>query len=299
MSTPPEDRSLCLYAPAKINLFLRVLARRPDGYHELETWMQKLALSDRITLTLRDGSGVRLRCTGGDLPADETNLAWKAASVFFAASRQGAQFGVDITLEKNIPVAAGLGGGSSDAGTVLKGLNSLCGNEFSENVLLDIGRKLGADVPFFITGHDAVLATGIGDRMKPVHSLEQCTFLLVNPGFAVSTRWVYENFALTKQLKNSTLLGSQKLSADTFSLTGLTNDLERVTVGKYPEIEEIKKKLRAAGAVAALMSGSGPTVFGVFPDQRSPFPEDISGVVQKLRREYGDKIFVVRAGVGA
>jgi 4-diphosphocytidyl-2-C-methyl-D-erythritol kinase len=299
MLTPAEDRSLCLYAPAKINLFLRILTKRPDGYHELETWMQKLALSDRITLTLRDGSGVRLKCTGGDLPADETNLAWRAASVFLAASRQGTHHGVDITLEKNIPVAAGLGGGSSDAGTVLKGLNSLCGNEFSESVLLDIGRKLGADVPFFITGHDAVLATGIGDRMKPVRSLDQCTFLLVNPGFAVSTRWVYENFALTKQLKNFTLLGSQKMSSDTFSLTGMTNDLEQVTIGKYPEIEDIKKKLRAAGAVAALMSGSGPTVFGVFPDQKGPRPVDISGVAQKLRQEYGDKIFVVRAGVGA
>ena len=299
MLTPPGNRSLCLYAPAKINLFLKVLARRPDGYHELETWMQKLALSDRILLTLRDGSGIRLRCTGGDLPEDETNLAWKAAAFFFTASRHGTQHGLDITLEKNIPVAAGLGGGSSDAGTVLKGLNSLFDNEFSESVLLDIGRKLGADVPFFVAEHDAVLATGIGDRMEPVPSLDQCTFLLVNPGYTVSTRWVYENFTLTKHSKNSTFPGSQKLGSDTFMLTEMTNDLERVTISKYPEIEGIKKKLRAAGAVAALMSGSGPTVFGVFPDQEGLHPLDISDVAQKLRREYGDKIFVVRAGVGA
>ena len=299
MVTLLEDGSLCLYAPAKINLFLKILARRPDGYHELQTWMQKLALFDRVSLTLRDGSGIRLRCTGGDLPADETNLAWKAASVFFSASRHGAQRGVDITLEKNIPVAAGLGGGSSDAGAVLRGLNILFGNEFPQDVLLGIGGRLGADVPFFIAEHEAVLATGIGDRMEPVRSLDQCTFVLVNPGFAVSTRWVYENFALTKDTKNSTLTGFQKLNSDIFLTTGMTNDLEWVTTGRYPEIAEIKKKLRAAGAVTALMSGSGPTVFGVFPDEAGPYPVDISGVVQKLRQEYGDKIFVVRAGVGA
>ena len=294
-----EDGSLCLYAPAKINLFLRILARRPDGYHELQTWMQKLALFDRITLTLRDGSGIRLRCPGSDLPADETNLAWKAASVFFSDYPPEALRGVDITLEKNIPVAAGLGGGSSDAGAVLRGLNILFGVVFPEEVLLGMGRKLGADVPFFITEHPAVLATGIGDKMEPVGSLDQCTFLLVNPGFAVSTRWAYENFALTKDPKNSTLSGFQKLNPDTFLLTEMTNDLEWVTIGRYPEIAEIKKKLRAAGAVTALMSGSGPTVFGVFPDEAGPYPVDISGVVQKLRREYGDTIFVVRAGVGA
>ncbi len=299
MATFLEDGSLCLYAPAKINLFLKILARRPDGYHELQTWMQKLSLFDRITLTLRDGSGIRLRCPGAGLPADETNLAWKAAAVFFSAVRPGAQRGVDITLEKNIPVAAGLGGGSSDAGTVLRGLNTLFGNAFPEEVLLDMGRKLGADVPFFITEHQAVLATGIGDRMEPVRALDQCAFVLVNPGFAVSTRWAYENFALTKDAKNSTLPGLQKLNVDTFLFTEMTNDLERVTIGRYPEIAEIKKKLRAAGAVTALMSGSGPTVFGVFPDEAGSCPVDISGVVQMLRREYGDTIFVVRAGVGA
>jgi 4-diphosphocytidyl-2-C-methyl-D-erythritol kinase len=294
-----EDRFLCLYAPAKVNLFLRILARRPDGYHELETRMQKLGLSDRITLTLREGSGIQLRCTQVDLPADETNLAWRAAAAFFAVSRQGTQYGVDITLEKNIPVAAGLGGGSSDAGAVLKGLNILFGNEFSEDVLLDIGRRLGADVPFFVTGHEAVLATGIGEKMMPVHSLNTCTFLLVNPGFTVSTRWAYENYALTRDTKNSTLPGFRKLAPDPFLLTEITNDLEQVTISRYPEIAEIKKRLRDAGAAAALMSGSGPTVFGVFPDEVRSHQFDITSVSQKLRREYGDKIFVVRAGVGA
>ena len=297
MLTP--DSSLSLLAPAKVNLFLRVLAKRPDGYHELETRMQKLGLCDRIVLTVRERSGIRLKCNRDDLPVDETNLAWRAAAAFFAASRQGTRYGVDIELEKNIPVAAGLGGGSSDAGTVFKGLNALFDNEFSESVLLDFGRKLGADVPFFITEYNAVLATGIGDRMEPVQSLDQCTFLLINPGFTVSTRWVYENFALTRDTKNSTLPGFRKSDPDALLPTGMTNDLEWVTIGRYPELAEIKRKLLAAGAAAALMSGSGPTVFGIFPDESGLQPGDISEVAQILRRDYGDKIFVVRADSGA
>jgi 4-diphosphocytidyl-2-C-methyl-D-erythritol kinase len=291
---------LSFRAPAKVNLYLRILARRPDGYHDVETWMQKLDLSDRITLTRRDVPGITLRCPGADdLPADQTNLAWRAAHAFFSASRFRMDCGVDIVLEKNIPVAAGLGGGSSDAGTVLKGLNILFGNEFSEDMLLDIGGRLGADVPFFITGHKAVLATGIGDKMEPVRSLCTCTFLLVNPGFAVSTRWAYQNFALTRDAKNSTLPGFRMLDPDVFPLTGMTNDLEKTTIGRYPEIAEIKKKLLSAGAAGALMSGSGPTVFGVFPDDAGSCLVDVHGVAQQLRREYGNKVYVVRAGTGA
>jgi 4-diphosphocytidyl-2-C-methyl-D-erythritol kinase len=293
------DRSITLHAPAKVNLFLRVLGKRSDGYHELESRMQKLGLSDRIVLTLRERTGIRLSCSRGALPADETNLAWKAAGVFLAASRQADRYGVDIVLDKNIPVAAGLGGGSSDAGSVLKGLNVLFGNEFSVDILLDFGRQLGADVPFFVTDYDAVLATGIGDRMTPVPTLDQCTFLLVNPGFSVSTRWVYENFALTRDTKNSTLPGFRKSYPDALLPTEMINDLEQVTIGRYPEIAEIKKKLLAAGAASALMSGSGPTVFGVFPDRPGLQPVDVSGVAERLRREYGEKVFIVRAGSGA
>ncbi|MDR3630034.1 MAG: 4-(cytidine 5'-diphospho)-2-C-methyl-D-erythritol kinase [Desulfocapsaceae bacterium] len=292
--------SLCLQAPAKVNLFLKVLGKRPDGYHDLETWMQKLDLCDRITLTLRDIPGISLRCAGGDLPADGSNLAWRAAAAFFAASRHAAAYGVDIVLEKIIPVAAGLGGGSSDAGAVLRGLNNLFGDELPVEMLLELGRRLGADVPFFVSGHDAVLATGIGDRMEAVDSLRHCTFLLVNPGFSVSTQWVYENFTLTKDVKKSTVSGSQKLDSGTFPLTKTINDLEGVTIGRYPEIADIKRKLLAAGAVSALMSGSGPTVFGVFPDREGPHSADISGVAHRLRQEFGEKIFVARAaGAGA
>ncbi len=293
-----EGRFLRLDAPAKVNISLKILAKRQDGYHELETWMQKLALYDRITLTINKGEGIQLSCTKSDLPADQTNLAWRAAAVFFSESRFGTRYGVDITLEKNIPVAAGLGGGSSDAGTVLKGLNNLFDNEFSEAVLLDYGKRLGADVPFFVTDYDAAQATGIGDKMVACPSLVGHTFLLVNPGFTVSTRWAYENFALTRKTKNSTLAGFQKSDSGILSLGRITNDLEQVTLRRYPELGGIKTKLLDAGAVAALMSGSGPTVFGIFPDQKGS-AENIQDVAHKLQQEYGNGVFVVKTIAGA
>jgi 4-diphosphocytidyl-2-C-methyl-D-erythritol kinase len=293
-----EGRSLCLKAPAKVNISLKILAKRRDGYHELETWMQKLALYDRIALVIHKGEGIRLNCTNSDVPADETNLVWKAAAVFFSESRFSTGYGVDITLEKTIPVAAGLGGGSSDAGTVLKGLNALFGNEFSQSTLLDYGKKLGADVPFFVTDYDAVLATGIGEKMVACPSLVGHTFLLVNPGFTVSTRWAYESFALTRKTKNFTLPGFQKSDSGSLSLGRITNDLEQVTLRRYPELGGIKTKLLDAGAVAALMSGSGPTVFGIFPDENGA-AEDIQLVAHKLQQEYGDGVFVVKTIAGA
>jgi 4-diphosphocytidyl-2-C-methyl-D-erythritol kinase len=295
-----EGHFLCLNAPAKVNLCLQVLAKRPDGYHELATWMQKLSLYDRIELTLSKTCGIRLQCSRDDLPADPSNLAWKAAAAFLSVSGHGSRYGVDIHLEKNIPMAAGLGGGSSDAGTVLKGLNLLFKNEFSGSVLLDMARRLGADVPFFATDYDAVWATGIGDKMVAIPSLVDHTFLLVNPGFSVSTRWVYEKFALTMQEKKSKLPGFRKSDIGILPLEKITNDLEKVTLFRYPELGEIKKKLRDEGAVAALMSGSGPTVFGIFPDGTTAYTtEDFQGLAQKLRREYGDEVFVVRAVAGA
>lgn len=296
----PENRLLSLAAPAKINLVLKVTARRPDGYHELETWMQKVTLFDRITLTIRKGEEIRLKCIQGTVPSDETNLAWKAAAAFFAESRLGVGCGVDIVLDKKIPVAAGLGGGSSDAGTVLKGLNTLFDNEFPDDVLLEYGRRLGADVPFFVTGYGAVSATGIGERMKPVRSLTDHTFLLINPGFSVSTRWVYENYALTTKTKNSRLSGFRKSNTELLSFAEMTNDLEQVTISRYPELQEIKQKLRDAGAVAALMSGSGPTVFGIFPDAGIDKSLDpVQYTAERLHREYGENVFVVKAYTGA
>lgn len=296
--SPDLQPPLHLAAPAKINLFLHVLGRRPDGYHDLETWMQKLDLCDAITLQLRRDGRIDMECSEESLPADRNNLAWQAAEMFFAASERGRGCGVDIRLLKRIPAAAGLGGGSSDAGLVLRGLNTLFEAEFAEQKLLRMALRLGADVPFFVADHDAALAAGVGEVMQPVPTLTGYSFLLINPGFSVSTRWVFENLALTREYKKSKLAGFQKNISGSLTLTGLTNDLEQVTLVKHPEIALIKESLLAAGAKAALMSGSGPTVFGVFPDSSTDYAE-LQGIAQDLRRKFGKRVFVTRAWGGA
>jgi 4-diphosphocytidyl-2-C-methyl-D-erythritol kinase len=263
---------LVLSAPAKINLLLKVLCRRPDGYHELESVMQKLTLADELSLCRLD-EGILLECSDPTLPVGEGNLVWRAARLFldFAAIHGG----VSIRLDKRIPVAAGLGGGSSDAAAVLVAMNRLFDTGLSEEQLAGLGLKLGADVPFFVRSASAALARGIGELLSPVVGLTSGYLLLVNPGFAVSTRWVYENLALTSE-GNPYILAPES-GALTRGNSGLelldfhvapspcfVNDLETVTIRRHPVIGEIKQALLDFGARIALMSGSGPTVFGYF-----------------------------------
>jgi 4-diphosphocytidyl-2-C-methyl-D-erythritol kinase len=289
-----------LYAPAKINLFLHVLGKRSDGYHDLETWMQKLRLFDIITLELiPTHRHIEFFCTDPNVPGDHTNLAVRAANAFLAASQKAGGYGLRMHLEKQIPVAAGLGGGSSDAGTVLQGLNTIFGEEFGETQLITMARSLGADVPFFAVSHDAVIAEGIGDIMYPVASRDDCTFILVNPGIFISTAWAFQNLTLTESSKNSKLSCFQKPETVAWPWSEISNDLERVTCGKYPEIERIRVSLLAAGAVKALMSGSGSTVFGVFPDAGVPASFDFDRIVGGLRQEYGERVYLLRACTGA
>lgn len=292
MSASPGT-TIKLRAPAKVNLSLRILERRSDGYHDLDTVMQKLELSDLLTLTVTDEPGIILRCPDSDLPEDRSNIVWRAAETFFAACGCEKQ-GVVIILEKNIPIAAGLGGGSSDAGAVLTGLNRLLDAGFTTADLVELARPLGADVPFFVTEYGAVRAEGIGDRMVPVQSLKNCTFILVNPGFSVSTRWVYEKYALTMAGKDSKIYDSQK-NMDHIWASGGVNDLERVTISSYPEIEGLKQKLLALGAVSALMSGSGPTVFGIFPDENSGQSALVRLAVEALQQKNSVKVFVTQS----
>jgi len=270
MESYPETLSIA--APAKINLYLRVLKRRPDGYHEIESVMQKLTLADKLTLCLQD-EGIFLECSDPDLPSGEGNLVWRAAKMFQEYVRSG--LGVRISLEKRIPVAAGLGGGSSDAAAVLVGLNLLYQSGLSEDQLAGLGVRLGADVPFFVRSSAAALAQGIGERLSPVTGLTSGYVLLVNPGFAVSTRWVYENLALTSGgnpyilAPDSIALTSGISGSDSFALqgsstAGFVNELEAVTITGYRVVGEIKQALQDFGARVALMSGSGPTVFGYF-----------------------------------
>ncbi len=291
------SRVVKLQAPAKVNLILHVLSRRPDGYHELETWMQKLDLYDEVTLEVKKDKGIELYCEENNVPEGCENLAWKAADTFFERGNLAKDYGAVIQLKKNIPIAAGLGGGSSDAGTVLKGLNAIFDNIFSLEELVEMSIGLGADVPFFATDYDAVIARGIGEVMVPVAPLENATFLLVNGGYPVSTRWVFENFALTRTDKDSRMTGSHELSLESLELTGMVNDLEEVTINRYPEIAKVKEILMASGAEKALMSGSGPTVFGVFSDKQKK-QQKMCSVAGMLRKKYGAQVFIARSCAG-
>lgn len=253
---------LKLQAPAKINLCLHVLGKRPDGYHELAMLMQRVSLYDEITLELTAEPGVDVVCDGLVLAAGEENIAARAAQQLLEINNHPG--GIRIVIDKRIPVAAGLGGGSSDAATVLTGLNQLLGLGLSRAELMRIGVKLGADVPFFIFGKTA-WATGIGDRLQAVAGLPDVCYLLVNPKVAVATKWVYENLVLTSKNDAARLPRFSGQAAELIAL--LHNDLEAATLPKFPQVQIVKDRLLAAGAQGVLMSGSGATVFGVYPSR--------------------------------
>ncbi|MBE0598589.1 MAG: 4-(cytidine 5'-diphospho)-2-C-methyl-D-erythritol kinase [Desulfuromonadales bacterium] len=250
-----------VYAPAKINLYLEVCGRRADSYHELGMVMQRISLCDRLELTIGGAPGVRVTCPGLELVAGEENIAARAARAM--VSRLSQPIGIDIAIEKQIPAAAGLGGGSSDAAAVLLALNDLLGLGLEPHALMGEGVKLGADVPFFIFGQSA-WATGIGERLAPF-PLPPFWCVLVNPPLAVSTAWVYQNLRLTSPGEPAKMPRFPRTTAELVAL--LRNDLERVTVARYPLLAEIKEALRAGGAIGTLMSGSGPTVFGLFAQE--------------------------------
>ncbi len=250
-----------ILSPAKINLFLHVCGKRPDDYHELFSLMCCITLFDELSLQIGRGKTIEIHCSHPNVPADDTNLAHRAACLF--QSKLGSTQGVNIHLNKNIPVAAGLGGGSSNAASILTALNTFYDRPFSREQLMELGLTLGADVPFFIFQKPAI-ATGIGEKLEAFEGALPYHILLLYPGFNVSTAETYQNlnFGLTNDQKKPT---SNHLKLNRFDPAHhLTNDLERVTAPKYPEIGLAKEKLLNLGAIGALMSGSGPTVFGLF-----------------------------------
>lgn len=273
-----------LLAPAKINLCLHVLRKRPDGYHDLAMLMQRISLYDRITLAFNDSGVVRVRCDGVALAAGEENIAARAARRVLELA--GSECGVEIVIDKQIPVAAGLGGGSSDAASVLVGLNDMLGAGLTQAQLMAEGARLGADVPFFIFA-DTAWATGIGDVLQRVPPLPAVWYVLVNPGVAVSTAWVYQNLRLTSTDEVSRLPGFPNTVPDLAAF--LHNDLESVTIGRYPQLAEIKGRLRELGAAGALMSGSGPTLFGIFTSEAAA-----EAARRELAREPAWRVFVAR-----
>jgi 4-diphosphocytidyl-2-C-methyl-D-erythritol kinase len=251
---------LKILSPAKINLFLHVLGKREDGYHELLTLMCCVTLYD--TLSIDTGcEDISVSCTDPDIPTDEKNHAYKAAALFL--KKLGKKDGIRIHIDKKIPSEAGLGGGSSNAASVISGLNKLYGSPFTLSESMEIGLEIGADVPFFLFNKPA-LATGIGNNLKEYNVKIPYKVLIVYPGFGVSTKDVYNNLNL--RLTNCQKPPKSPTLKRKFGPKILCNDLESVTASRYPEITEVKKALLKVGAEGALMSGSGSSVFGLFSD---------------------------------
>jgi 4-diphosphocytidyl-2-C-methyl-D-erythritol kinase len=251
-----------MLCPAKVNLYLRVLGRRPDGYHELVTVMQPLTLADELTVSL-GGEAIRLECDSPELPGGAENLVWRAARQF--QDETGQKLGMLLSLRKRIPVAAGLGGGSSDAAGTLLALNHLAGKPLTQARLHYLASLLGADVPFFLNREPAV-GRGIGTQLNSV-TLLPYWYLLLNPGVALSTRWVYENLDLTA-LPNTP-------ETETWDPghpeTWVRNDLGAVAIKRFPELIALLDDLRDAGAWTQGVSGSGPTLFGLFSNRDAAY----------------------------
>jgi len=269
--------SIKLKACAKLNLRLEVLGKRPDGYHDLWSVFHLVTLCDELEFQPLENGRIVLSCNDGHLPVNEKNLAVKAARLlqrsFGSKEKGGSQDdwlpGAKITLTKNIPVGAGLGGGSSDAAAALQGLAELWGLELSGPEFHDLALELGSDVPFFLTGGTA-LVTGRGENIKPLDWKQTCHFVIVYPGFGVSTAWAYKNLKipLTKGPGFSKIINYDlSLGPDHGWWSGfLHNDLEKAVIPSHPQIDQIKQRLVQSGALGALMSGSGSSVFGIFPN---------------------------------
>jgi 4-diphosphocytidyl-2-C-methyl-D-erythritol kinase len=251
-------------APAKINIILRVLRKRPDGYHDIFSLMQKITLFDELIFIPRH-RGIVLKCPNSDLPVSEDNLVILAAKTIFYQT--GYLSGMEIILRKNIPVAAGLGGGSSDAATTLLTLNEMCRLGLKNTELMKIGAKLGADIPFFIFGNSA-FASGIGEKLEAWENQLKLNIVLINPSFSLPTKLVYEslNLRLTKERINYSIPRILELGD---IIQEMHNDLEIASLRMHPCLVDIKQLLLRHGALRAMMSGSGPTVFGIFSEENT------------------------------
>lgn len=262
-----------IIVPAKVNLWLEVIRKRDDGYHDLSSLMLPVGIYDCLELESHNRNRISLECDDPAVPSNESNLAWRAAEIFLSEVKSG--IGVHIRIIKNIPVAAGLGGGSADAGAVLLALNNIHDNCLELRQLESLALGLGADVPFFLYQRPA-LATGIGEKLRSVDGLPAYPLVLVKPPLTVSTRWVYQSLKLTREKSRIRL---QTFMARPWQLPEvMENDLETVTITKYPILAQIKRWFLENGAVGALMSGSGPTVFGVFRERSQA--EDIHALAE-------------------
>ena len=266
------DRSLRLHPPAKVNLVLKIFQRLPNGYHALWSLMQTIGVADDLTIRVTDAfEGIRLTCSDAALVAPAGNVVYRAAELVLRQS--GASVGVALNLTKRVPVAAGLGGGSSDAAATIVGLNHLLGLGWTNGDMAKLGQAVGSDVPFFIDAPTAIIQ-GWGERVM-CHRLEDVRWIvLVNPGFPIQTGQAYGRLAESGRPVSSLpdrLLALERAPSLSWRrlIACLENDFETVLCSDYPVLADIKKTLLRAGAEGALVSGSGSTVFGVFPDERS------------------------------
>ncbi len=288
---------MILSSYAKVNLFLSIKGRRPDGYHTLETVFERVDLCDEITLLSRTDGDIRLKADSPQVPLDNTNLAWRAAELL--RSRYGVKRGVDIRIRKRIPVGAGLGGGSSNAASALTGLNRLWKLKLSRSSLIALGASLGADVPFFLYDTPYMRAGGRGDILQPLKVLGGLQFwhVLVAPLHSVSTALAYQKWdeiaqkvRLTKPAGSVTLLLSAIRTNDSAAIgTYCFNSLEQASVALYPRILRIKEILCLCGARWSLMSGSGPAVFTITDSY-----EEAMALARRLASTKGIRVFVTR-----
>lgn len=282
-----KDR-IQLKALAKINLGLDVLRRREDGYHEVKLIMQTISLHDDLEIRRIKTPEIQVKTNLYYLPTNENNLVYKAAKLLM--DEFGIKEGVAIQLKKRIPVAAGMAGGSTDGAAVLWGMNQMYGLGLSRQELMERGVKLGADVPYCVQRGTA-LAEGIGERLSVLPSMPKCTILIAKPGISVSTKFVYENLH-ANDLKPEQhpdvdrMIEAMKEKNLDLLCERMGNVLETVTIPAYPVIQEIKEHMMACGAAGAMMSGSGPTVFGIFhsPVQAKAAMKDlkVNGLAKQL-----------------
>jgi 4-diphosphocytidyl-2-C-methyl-D-erythritol kinase len=266
----PSSPEITVFAPAKINVILRILDRRPDGFHNLWSIMQTVALQDEVQIRLcPDRQDIQLRCDATHLAVDQSNLVYRAAAEVLARAQQS--IGLDIELRKRIPMGAGLGGGSSDAAATIIGLNHLLQLEWSPTQMADVGQLLGSDVPFFFFAPTAVVA-GRGETVRQVIIEGVRWVVLVNPGFGVDTGWAYQKLAATRIAVTPLSLVQGELDRQSRVswaqlIAAAENDFEAPVFAAHGKLREIKRSLQAHGAEVALLSGSGATVFGVFVDE--------------------------------
>lgn len=284
-------------SPCKVNLILNILGKRADGFHELETVMQPVNICDEMTFE-RSGASLQLTCSNPELPCDSKNLVHRAATSFLAAAK--ISDGVEIHLQKNLPLAGGIGGGSANAAVTFSALNELFGSPLPVEKLHELSAALGSDVPFFLYDKPA-LATGRGEKVQSLENfpaLKGKAFFLVHPGFGISTPWSYQNLARFPKDQNGTPGRAEKLVAalrtdnwDAIS-PDLYNSLEAPAFDKFPVLQLYKEFLRENGALVSLMSGSGSTTFAIAENLKAA-----ETLAEKFKSQFGDKGWIATVAI--